>query len=60
MQSFIIHMPGARSRMDNVARLMIDLPHAKVVPAVDGRDPDQISGVDVLPGTLHHPPIRFR
>lgn len=60
MRSYIIHLATSVGRAENVAQLLQDLPQAEVVDAVDGRDPEQISGIHQAPGTLHHPPYPFR
>lgn len=59
MRSFVIHMSSATARAANAARLLADLPEAELVEAVDGRDPAQVTDVQVHPGTLHRPHYPF-
>ncbi|MBJ6372848.1 glycosyltransferase family 25 protein [Sedimentitalea arenosa] len=59
MRSMIIHMSGSSKRRGNVDRLLRDLPAAEVVEAVDGRDPEQIAGVQRSDGTLFSPHYPF-
>lgn len=59
MMSLIIHMSSSTARQDNALRLLRDLPDARLVEAVDGRDPAQIAGVLPHPGTLYRPHYPF-
>lgn len=59
MRSFIIHMEGSTNRLPNVRRLLSDLPDARIVPAVNGRDPIQIATVNWSNGTMHRPHYPF-
>ncbi len=59
MHSLIIHMSTSTQRRPNADRLLEDLPNARLIEAVDGRDPAQVSDVTVLPGTLHRPHYPF-
>lgn len=59
MRSLIIHMSSSTARRENADRLLRDLPNAELIEAVNGRDPDQISGVGIHPGTLHRPRYPF-
>lgn len=59
MRSFIIHMEGSTNRLPNVQRLLSDLPDARIVPAVNGRDPTQIAKVKWSNGTIHQPRYPF-
>jgi GR25 family glycosyltransferase involved in LPS biosynthesis len=59
MQSFIIHMSSSTSRRENADLLLATLPNARLVEAVDGRVPDQVVGVKVLPGDHHDPRYPF-
>jgi len=59
MRSLIIHMSSSTARRENADRLLRDLPNAELIEAVNGRDPDQISGVRIHPGTLHRPRYPF-
>ena len=59
MHSLIIHMSASTARRPNAERLLRDLPGAELVEAVDGRDPEQVAGVEVHPGDLHAPRYPF-
>ena len=59
MHSLIIHMPGSTARRPNVDKLLQDLPQAKVIEAVNGRDPEQIAGIETFGGDLHDPHYPF-
>ncbi len=59
MQSFIIHMPSSIARRPNAERLLQILPDARLVDAVDGRDPVHSAGVPVLQGIHLSPPYPF-
>lgn len=59
MKSLIIHMSATTARRENVLQLLDVLPNAQLVEAVDGRDPGQVDGVQVLPGTLFDPNYPF-
>lgn len=59
MRSFIIHMPGDAKRRPNAERLRTDLPNARIVDAVVGRDPAQIAAVDWRNGDLLKPAYPF-
>ncbi|WP_171133612.1 MULTISPECIES: glycosyltransferase family 25 protein [unclassified Ruegeria] len=59
MRSFVIHMSSSTARRANADRLCAQLPNAELFEAVNGRDPQQIAGVDVFPGTLHRPHYPF-
>ena len=59
MHSLIIHMPGSTARRPNVDKLLRDLPQAEVIDAVNGRDPDQIAGIETHGGDLHDPHYPF-
>ncbi len=59
MRSFIIHMSSSTARRPNADQLCADLPNAELFEAVNGRDPDQIVGVDLHPGDLHRPHYPF-
>lgn len=60
MRSFIIHMSSSIARKPNAERLKATLPGGELVEAVNGRDPEQISQVDLHPGDLHRPHYPFR
>ncbi len=59
MKSLIIHMPSSSARRPNAEKLLRDLPDARLVDAVDGRDPAQIAGVQTFAGDLHAPSYPF-
>ncbi len=59
MRSFIIHMSASTKRRPNAEQLRADLPNAELFEAVNGRDPDQIAGVELHPGNLHRPRYPF-
>lgn len=59
MRSFIIHMSSSTARRPNADQLCAALPNAELFEAVNGRDPDQIAGVTLHPGTLHRPHYPF-
>ncbi len=59
MQSLIIHMSASTARRENAHRLLADLPNARLVEAVDGRDRAQVAGVTVLRGTHLDPAYPF-
>lgn len=59
MKSLIIHLPRSTARRPNVDRLLQDLPDAQVIDAVNGRDPQQIAGIETLAGDLHNPSYPF-
>lgn len=59
MKSLIIHMSSSTGRRENADHLLKVLPHAQLVEAVDGRDPAQMAGVQVLSGTLYKPTYPF-
>lgn len=59
MRSFIIHMSSSTARRPNADQLCADLPNAELFEAVNGRDPDQIDGVQLHPGNLHRPHYPF-
>ncbi len=59
MRSFIIHMSSSTARRPNADKLCADLPNAELFEAVNGRDPDQIAGVQLHPGNLHRPHYPF-
>ena len=59
MHSLVIHMTSSRARRANAERLRNELPSAKLVEAVDGRDPAQIASVETHPGNLHRPHYPF-
>lgn len=59
MRSFIIHMSSSTARRPNADKLCADLPNAELVDAVDGRDPDQITGIHLHPGNLYRPHYPF-
>ena len=59
MKSLIIHMPSSTARRPNADRLLLDLPDAQLVDAVDGRDPAQIADVETFNGDLHGPSYPF-
>ena len=59
MHSLIIHMTSSTARRDNVDRLLHDLPDARVVNAVDGRDPLQIADVRRMNGNAFSPHYPF-
>ncbi|KUJ73799.1 glycosyl transferase family 25 [Ruegeria marisrubri] len=59
MRSFIIHMSASTSRRPNAERLCHDLPSAELFEAVNGRDPEQIAGVQLFKGDLHRPRYPF-
>ncbi len=59
MRSFIIHMSSSTARRPNADKLCADLPNAELFEAVNGRDPEQIAGVQLHPGNLHRPHYPF-
>ncbi|WP_037314327.1 glycosyltransferase family 25 protein [Ruegeria halocynthiae] len=59
MRSFIIHMSSSTARRPNADKLCADLPNAELFEAVNGRDPEQIAGVQLHPGNLHRPQYPF-
>ncbi len=59
MRSFVIHMSTSTARRPNADQLCADLPNAELFEAVNGRDPDQIAGVELHPGNLHRPHYPF-
>ncbi len=59
MNSLIIHMASSAARRENVQELLRDLPDARVVDAVNGRDPTQIADVSCCDGTEHRPHYPF-
>ncbi len=59
MRSFIIHMSSSTARRPNADELCADLPNAELFEAVNGRDPEQIAGVQLHPGNLHRPHYPF-
>lgn len=59
MRSLIIHLPGDAKRAPNVARLMADLPGARVIDAVRGADVLASGAVQTRPGDLHQPHYPF-
>lgn len=59
MQSFVIHMSSSTARRDNAERLLRHLPDARLIEAVDGRDPAQIVDMRTHPGTLFRPHYPF-
>lgn len=59
MRSFVIHMSSSTARRPNADQLCADLPNAELFEAVNGRDPDQIAGVQLYPGNLHRPHYPF-
>lgn len=59
MRSFIIHMSSATARRSNAEKLCSELPNAELFEAVNGRDPTQISGIEVSDGDLHRPHYPF-
>jgi len=59
MRSFIIHLASSTARRANAEQLSTALPGGQLVEAVNGRDPQQISTVDLHPGTLHRPHYPF-
>lgn len=59
MHVLVIHLARSTDRRPNVEALLRALPGARIVEAVDGRDPDQIARVDVRPGNLHRPRYPF-
>ncbi|MEX0338357.1 MAG: glycosyltransferase family 25 protein [Arenibacterium sp.] len=59
MRSMVIHMSSSRARRDNAEKLLLDLPRAALIEAVDGRDPDQIAHMRCHPGTLYRPHYPF-
>lgn len=59
MRSFIIHMSASTARRANAEKLRAALPDAKLIEAVDGRDPTQIASVTQHPGRLYRPHYPF-
>ncbi|WP_271952096.1 glycosyltransferase family 25 protein [Ruegeria faecimaris] len=59
MRSFVIHMSSSTARRPNADQLCAALPNAELFEAVNGRDPDQISGVELHSGNLHRPHYPF-
>jgi GR25 family glycosyltransferase involved in LPS biosynthesis len=59
MKSLIIHMSSSTARRENAHHLLEVLPDAKLIEAVDGRDPAQVQDVRVMPGTHLDPPYPF-
>ena len=59
MQSLIIHMSSSTARRENADRLLAALPNARLIEAVDGRDPAQVAGINLVPGTHLDPPYPF-
>lgn len=59
MKSLIIHMSSSTARRENAGQLLDVLPNARLVEAIDGRDPAQVAGVQVMPGTHHEPTYPF-
>ena len=59
MRSFVIHMSSSVARQPNAQQLCADLPNAELFEAVNGRDPDQIAGIQLFPGNLHRPKYPF-
>lgn len=59
MKSLIIHMSSSVARRPNAERLLSVLPDAALVEAVNGRDPQQISDVEVKAGDLLRPKYPF-
>ena len=59
MKSLIIHMSSSIARRGNAHRLLSALPDARLVEAVDGRDPVQVEGVQIMPGTHLDPAYPF-
>ncbi len=59
MRSFVIHMSSSTARRPNADQLCAGLPNAELFEAVNGRDPDQIAGVELHPGNLHRPHYPF-
>tara|TARA_R110002072_G_scaffold7161_6_gene39328 strand:- start:2250 stop:2966 length:717 start_codon:yes stop_codon:yes gene_type:complete len=59
MQSLIIHMSSSTARRKNADQLLGVLPNARLIEAVDGRDPAQVAGVQVMPGTFLDPAYPF-
>ncbi len=59
MHSLIIHLPSARARQPNVARLLNVLPNAQVMEAVRGADALQVGAVSVRDGDLYSPRYPF-
>ncbi|MFS4581875.1 glycosyltransferase family 25 protein [Phaeobacter sp. C3_T13_0] len=59
MRSYIIHMTGDQKRVQNVTRLMADLPQPEVVEAVNGRAILDQGDVALRNGDLHAPSYPF-
>lgn len=59
MHSLIIHMSASTARRPNAEALLHALPDARLVEAVDGRDPAQVTGVTIRPGDAHAPAYPF-
>jgi len=59
MHSLIIHMSGSTARRPNAEALLRALPDARLVEAVDGRDPAQVTGVRIRPGDAFLPRYPF-
>ncbi|MGC1496165.1 MAG: glycosyltransferase family 25 protein [Sulfitobacter sp.] len=59
MHSFIIHMSSSTARRPNAERLLDVLPNARLIEAIDGRDPAQVKGVQIMPGTHLTPRYPF-
>lgn len=59
MQSLIIHMSSSTARRPNADRLCETLPNARLVEAVNGRDPAQVSDIQTFPGNLFRPHYPF-
>jgi glycosyl transferase, family 25 len=60
MKSLIIHMSRSTKRRPNAEKLLLDLPNAQLVDAVDGRDPTKIADLQAFPGNLHSPFYPFQ
>lgn len=59
MHSLIIHMSQSTARRANAEQLLLDLPNAELLEAVDGRDPAQVAGVKTHAGDLYAPRYPF-
>lgn len=59
MRSFIIHMSSSQARRPNAELLRTQLPDAEWIEAVNGRDPEQIAGVEIFAGNLFRPHYPF-
>lgn len=55
MRSLVIHLKSNRERRYNVARLRAELPDARVVDGIDGRDPGPLGEVTVSETPQHAP-----